>query len=176
MRSCAAAEALCEARAPYRLAKSKPIHAKRAQKTRRGDPVMPARLANAYVRTGGDDEKAARILGDGRFGPAGQNTSPRSASNGPSPESLLSGRRSAAASPGATLDRQRHALRGSFLAALTVACSVNDGPAVRHPTWTTSLDGGSRTAVAVAASVLVSASKASVRSHALKEMAGPQRT
>ena len=63
MRSYAKAEALCEANAPYRLAKPKPIHAKRAQKTNWGDPVMRARLANAYVRAGGDDEKAARILG-----------------------------------------------------------------------------------------------------------------
>jgi hypothetical protein len=45
------------------LAKPKPIHAKRGQKTSWGDPVMRARLANAYVRAGGDDEKAARILG-----------------------------------------------------------------------------------------------------------------
>ena len=63
MRSYAKAEALCEANAPYRLVKPKPIHAKRAQKTSWGDPVMRAKLANAYVRAGGDDEKAARILG-----------------------------------------------------------------------------------------------------------------
>ena len=63
MRPYAKAEALCEANAPYRLAKPKPIHAKRVQKTSWGDPVMRARLANAYVRAGGDDEKAARILG-----------------------------------------------------------------------------------------------------------------
>ena len=37
--------------------------AKRAQKTSWDDPVMRAKLANAYVRAGGDDEKAARILG-----------------------------------------------------------------------------------------------------------------
>jgi len=61
--SAADLEALCEANAPYRLAKPKPIHAKRAQKTNWGDPVMRARLANAYVRAGGDNEKAARILG-----------------------------------------------------------------------------------------------------------------
>src|SRR6478672_696417 len=61
--SYAAAEAMCEARAPHRLVKPKPIHAKRAQKTSWDNPVMLAKLANAYVRAGGDNEKAARILG-----------------------------------------------------------------------------------------------------------------
>ena len=41
----------------------KPIHAKRAQKVSWGDPAMRAKLATAYARAGGDDEKAARILG-----------------------------------------------------------------------------------------------------------------
>ena len=63
MRSYATAEAMCEARAPHRLVKPKPIHAKRAQKANWSDPVMRAKLANAYIRAGGDDEKAARILG-----------------------------------------------------------------------------------------------------------------
>jgi len=63
MRSYTTAEALCEAKAPYRLVKPKPIHAKRAQKTSWSDPVMLAKLANAFVRAGGDNEKAARILG-----------------------------------------------------------------------------------------------------------------
>ena len=63
MRSYATAEALCEAMAPRRLIKPKPIHAKRSQKASWGNPVMRAKLANAYVRAGGDDEKAARILG-----------------------------------------------------------------------------------------------------------------
>ena len=63
MRCYATAEAMCEARAPHRLVKPKPIHAKRAQKTSWDNPVMRAKLANAYVRAGGDDEKAARILG-----------------------------------------------------------------------------------------------------------------
>ena len=48
---------------PHRLVKPKPIHAKRAHKTSWDNPVMRAKLANAYVRAGGDDEKAARILG-----------------------------------------------------------------------------------------------------------------
>jgi hypothetical protein len=45
------------------LVKPKPIHSKRAQKTSWSDPVMLAKLANAFVRAGGDYEKAARILG-----------------------------------------------------------------------------------------------------------------
>ena len=63
MRSYATAEALSEAMAPRRLVKPKPIHAKRAQKASWGDPAMRARLASAYARAGGDDEKAARLLG-----------------------------------------------------------------------------------------------------------------
>jgi hypothetical protein len=63
MRSYATAEALCEAKAPHRLVKPKPIDAKRSQKVDWGDPVMRAKLGNAYDRAGGDDEKAARILG-----------------------------------------------------------------------------------------------------------------
>jgi hypothetical protein len=58
LRAHATAEAICEARAPHRLVKPKPIDAKRAQKVSWGDPVMLAKLANAYVRAGGDDEKA----------------------------------------------------------------------------------------------------------------------
>jgi len=45
------------------MVKPEPFHAKRAQKASWGDPVMLAKLANAYVRAAGDDEKAARILG-----------------------------------------------------------------------------------------------------------------
>jgi hypothetical protein len=63
MRAYAKADALCEAKAPHRLVKPKPIDAKRAQKVNWGDPVMRAKLVNAYARAGGDDEKAARILG-----------------------------------------------------------------------------------------------------------------
>ena len=54
---------MCEANAPNRLVKPKPIHAKRAQKTNWSDPAMRAKLADAFVRAGGDNEKAARILG-----------------------------------------------------------------------------------------------------------------
>ena len=34
----------------------------RAEKTNWGDPIMRAKLADAYLRAGGDNEKAARIL------------------------------------------------------------------------------------------------------------------
>ena len=47
MHSYAAAEALCEAKAPLRHVKPKPIHAKRAQKTSWGNPIMRAKLADA---------------------------------------------------------------------------------------------------------------------------------
>ena len=63
MRSYAKAETLCEAKARRPLVKPKPIDAKRAEKVNWGDPVMRAKLAAAYARAGGDDEKAARILG-----------------------------------------------------------------------------------------------------------------
>jgi hypothetical protein len=49
-------------RAPSPDQAQAPIDAKRAQKVSWGDPVMRAKLANAYARAGGDDEKAARIL------------------------------------------------------------------------------------------------------------------
>jgi hypothetical protein len=78
-------------------------------------PVMRARLANAYVRAGGDDEKAARILGvtvgSARLAKRRHLNAPEIE---PSPESLLAGRRAhgsfGGTLPGATLDRQRHAL------------------------------------------------------------------
>ena len=63
MRAYAKAEALCEAKARHPLVKPKPIDAKRAEKVDWSDPVMRTKLADAYARVGGDDEKAARILG-----------------------------------------------------------------------------------------------------------------
>ena len=39
------------------------IDAKRAQKVDWSDPAMRAKLAEAYAQAGGDDERAARILG-----------------------------------------------------------------------------------------------------------------
>ena len=63
MRTHSIAEDMCEARTRRRLVEPKPIHAKRAQKADWSNPVMLAKLANAYARAGGDDEKAARILG-----------------------------------------------------------------------------------------------------------------
>jgi hypothetical protein len=59
----ATAEAMCEVKPLQSPVKPKPIHTKRALKASWGDPVMLAKLANAYVRPEGDDEKAARILG-----------------------------------------------------------------------------------------------------------------
>jgi hypothetical protein len=52
MRSYAEAETLCETKARRPLVKPKPIDAKRAQKVNWGDPVMRAKLANAYARAG----------------------------------------------------------------------------------------------------------------------------
>jgi len=66
MRCYAKAEALCEAKAAHPLVQPRPIDAKRAHKASWGDPQMRARLADAYARAGGDDEKAARILGVSR--------------------------------------------------------------------------------------------------------------
>jgi hypothetical protein len=63
MRAFARAEALCEAKARHPLVEPKPIDTKRAEKVNRSDPVMRSKLADAYARVGGDDEKAARILG-----------------------------------------------------------------------------------------------------------------
>ena len=61
MRTYVKAETLCEAKA--RLPKPKRIDAKRVDKVDWSDPVMVDKLADAYARSGGDDEKAARILG-----------------------------------------------------------------------------------------------------------------
>jgi hypothetical protein len=63
LRAYGRAEALCEAKTPRRLVKPKPIDARRADKVSWCDPGMRAKLADAYARAGGDDEKAARILG-----------------------------------------------------------------------------------------------------------------
>jgi hypothetical protein len=57
------AEALGEARAPHPLVQPKPLDAKRTQKVSWRDPVMRGKLAAAYAAAGGDDERAARILG-----------------------------------------------------------------------------------------------------------------
>src|SRR5437016_12187539 len=58
IRASARAETLCEANTPHRLVKPKPIDAKRSQKVDWGGPAMRAKLVDAYVRGGGDDEKA----------------------------------------------------------------------------------------------------------------------
>jgi hypothetical protein len=63
MRTYVKAERLCEAKARLPLVKPKRIDAKRVDKVDWSDPVMVDKLADAYARSGGDDEKAARILG-----------------------------------------------------------------------------------------------------------------
>ena len=57
------AEALGEAKARHPLVKPRPIDAMRTQKVNWRDPAMRAKLAAAYATAGGDDERAARILG-----------------------------------------------------------------------------------------------------------------
>ena len=63
MRTYGEAEALCESKAPRPLVRPGPIHTKRACKAHWGSPDMRAKLADAYVQAGGDDELATRILG-----------------------------------------------------------------------------------------------------------------
>jgi hypothetical protein len=63
MRCHARAEALCERKARHPLVQPGPIDAKRTRKVAWRDPAMRAKLEAAYVTAGGDDEKAARILG-----------------------------------------------------------------------------------------------------------------
>jgi hypothetical protein len=57
------AETLCQTNARLPLVKPKRIDAKRAQKVAWSDPAILDKLASAYAQAGGDDEKAARILG-----------------------------------------------------------------------------------------------------------------
>jgi hypothetical protein len=64
LRCHARAEALCESNARHPLVKPRPIDASRAHKVDwKNDPVMRAKLADAYAVALGDDEKSARILG-----------------------------------------------------------------------------------------------------------------
>ena len=63
MRCYGKAATMCEAKTAHPLVQPRPIDAKRTQKVNWRDPAMRAKLANAYARAGGDDEKAARILG-----------------------------------------------------------------------------------------------------------------
>ena len=64
LRCHARAEALCESNARHPLVKPRPIDASRAHKVDwKNDPVIRAKLADAYAVARGDDEKAARILG-----------------------------------------------------------------------------------------------------------------
>jgi hypothetical protein len=66
MRSFTKAEALCEAKARHPLAQPRTIDAQRAHKADWSDPEMRVKLANAYARADGDDERAARLLGVSR--------------------------------------------------------------------------------------------------------------
>jgi hypothetical protein len=52
------AEALGEAKARHPLVPPRPIDAKRTQKVNWNDPAMRAKLAAAYAKAGGDDERA----------------------------------------------------------------------------------------------------------------------
>jgi hypothetical protein len=63
MRCYGKANNLCEAKAAHPLVQPRRIDAKRAQKSNWSDPSMRARLARAYAVAGGNDEKAARMLG-----------------------------------------------------------------------------------------------------------------
>jgi hypothetical protein len=63
MRAHAKAEALCEAKARHPLVHPGRIDVRRAEKVNWSDPAMRAKLANAFAVVGGDNEKAARILG-----------------------------------------------------------------------------------------------------------------
>jgi len=63
MRCYGEAEALCESEAAHPLVQPMPIDASRARKTDWSSPEMRAKLADAYVQAGGDDEQASRILG-----------------------------------------------------------------------------------------------------------------
>jgi hypothetical protein len=63
MRCYGKAATMCEAKATHPLVQPRPIDAKRTQKVNWRDPALRAKLANAYAQAGGDDEKAARILG-----------------------------------------------------------------------------------------------------------------
>ena len=63
MRAFARAEAMCEAKARHPLVKPQRIDAKRAEKVDWSDPQMRSKLEDAYARVGGNDERAARILG-----------------------------------------------------------------------------------------------------------------
>ena len=62
MRAHAKAEALCETKARHPLVHPRRIDVRRAEKVNWSDPAMRTKLADAYSRAGGDDEKPARIL------------------------------------------------------------------------------------------------------------------
>ena len=120
MRSYAKAEAFCEAKTRHPLVKPGPIDAPRTQKANWSDPTKLARLAEAYAYavTGGDDEKAARIL---RFGPACEEAAFGCFNRWALPESSVAGRRRPTAL-GVSWNRQRHGLQGGFARSSNVDC------------------------------------------------------
>ena len=133
LRASASAETFCEANAPNRLVKPKPIDANRAQKTTWSDPVMLAKLANAFVPgRRRQREGCQHPRGDGRFSPAGQKTAPGRASNGPSPESLLAGRRVAVGFGGTSPRGELGSPASRVLRRLSV--SAGDALSVTHGT------------------------------------------
>jgi hypothetical protein len=62
MRCYGKAAIMCEVKARHPLVQPKPLDAKRTQKVNWRDPAMRAKLAAAYAKAGGDDERAARML------------------------------------------------------------------------------------------------------------------
>ena len=133
MRAYAKAEALCEAKARHPLVKPKGIDAKRAEKVDWSDPVMRTKLADAYARVGGDDEKAARswALRLVRPGlPKNDTWIPHTLSSLKSPPE---GHRRAFGArrrpPCPLLSRQRHALWGGFFLGSSGTSLVRDNSA-----------------------------------------------
>ena len=63
MRAHAKAETLCEAKARHPLVHPRRIDVRLAEKVNWSDPAMRTKLANAFAAVGGDNEKAARVLG-----------------------------------------------------------------------------------------------------------------
>jgi hypothetical protein len=108
MRTYVKAETLCEAMA--RLPKPKRIDAKRVDKVDWSDPVMVDKLADAYARSGGDDEKAARILGV----TPGSARLARRRHLGRARSSRRQNAVEAAGTAFGVQDRQRHVLQGGF--------------------------------------------------------------
>ena len=103
--------------------------------------VMLAKLANAYGRAEGDDEKAARILGgEPWFGSPGERRHLGAAATDDRRKGLLEGRRVGMALGDASCPNQSLIACvtrcWAASAALAMACSVNTGAAMRNRAWT----------------------------------------